>query len=316
MRLYHEILRLMKKLFIMATIGINALLFMAGGNLSMAQTNSMMTQNNNSSAQSNWRANPVGAVFAREGAATPEGSSRVTGGGYEVYSINSADKTFQPASLYYGVNDADKAKVDTMAPDGKVPTAMNCFVVRTPDGFVMFDTGLPASKGGKTLERLKALNIAPDEVKAIFLTHAHFDHIGGLLDDKGNPEFPSATLYIPGDELNFMRQTMAETAALIDKAYVGKTVVFNSGDILPFKVLPISAKGHTPGHTAYLLGNLFFVGDIMHGAALQLIDPTICANFDANRQEAIDTRNRILSYAVAKSLTVLGAHIPVNGILF
>ena len=80
-------------------------------------------------------------------------------------------------------------------------------------------------------------------------------------------------------------------------------------------VLPISAKGHTPGHTAYQLGNLLFVGDLMHGISLQLPDPTICARYDANRPQSIATRTLILRYATAHSLIVLGAHVPGNGVV-
>ena len=240
----------------------------------------------------------------------------MTSGGYEVFTISSADKTFQPASLYYGKDNTDKEKIDAMAPDGKVPTAMNCFVVNTPDGYIMFDTGLPSSKGGKTLERLKSLKISQRDIKGVFLTHGHFDHIGGLIDDSGNAVFPDAVLYIPSAELTFIRESMKDAAKQIEDAYRGRTIVFECGDILPGNVLPISAKGHTPGHTAYQLGNLLFVGDIMHGASIQLTDPTICANFDGDRAESIATRQRILSYAAANSLTVLGAHIPLNGIIF
>lgn len=267
-------------------------------------------------AQNEFSANPAGSVFAREGGSAPSGTFRLISGGYEVFTIASADKDFQPASLYYGKDNAEKEKVDAMAPNGKIPTAMNCFVVNTPDGFIMFDTGLPSSRGGKTLQRLEALGISPKDIKAVYLTHGHFDHIGGLLDDSGNAVFSEASLYIPSAEHAFISETMKETASQIETAYKGKTVIFEPGNILPNNVLPISAKGHTPGHTVYQIGNLLFVGDIMHGASIQLLDPEICASYDADRAQAIATRNSILSYAASNSLTVLGAHIPLNGVIF
>lgn len=283
-------------------------IFYAAGIISCCSLTSM--------AQTNWKNNPVGAVFADRQGEMPDGTYRFTSGGYEVFTIASADKDFQPASLYYGENDADKQKVDAMAPDGKVPTAMNCFVVKTPDGYIMFDTGLPASKGGKTLERMASLNIAPDDIKAVYLTHSHFDHIGALLDDGNKAAFPQATVYISSDEMDFMKSTMPEMVKSLSQAYAGRMVIFNFGDILPHNVLAISAKGHTPGHTAYQIGNLLFAGDLMHGASIQINDPHICANYDADRAQSIATRIKLLSYGVTNSLTVLGAHIPLNGVIF
>ncbi len=267
-------------------------------------------------AQVNWNANPAGAVFARQGGETPEGTYRFTSGGYEVFTVSSGDKAFQPASLYYGENDSDKDKIDAMSPDGKVPTGMNCFVVRTPEGFVMFDTGLPSANGGKTLERLGSLDIPANSINAIFLTHAHFDHIGGLINESGLAEFPEATVYVSAEEYDYMCSSMAEMTQRIKTAYDGRLVIFSQGGILPYNVMPISAPGHTPGHTAYQMGNLLFVGDLMHGISLQLTDPSICAAYDSDRRQSIETRIRILNYAVENSLTVLCAHAPLNGVVF
>ncbi|MDE5795716.1 MAG: MBL fold metallo-hydrolase [Muribaculaceae bacterium] len=267
-------------------------------------------------AQFNWQTNPVGAVFARQGGETPEGTFRFTNDGYEVYTLVCSDKSFQPASLFYGENNVDKQKVDALAPEGKVPTSMNCFVVRTVSGYIMFDTGLPASKGGKTLERLASLKISPADITAIYITHSHFDHIGGLLDEVGKAVYPNAKVYIPAAEFSFMRDTMKDASEQIASAYAGRIITLEPGDILPDNILSISAKGHTPGHTAYRLGNLLFAGDLMHGASIQLIDPTINANYDADCAQAVTTRNLLLSYAAANSLTILGAHIPGNGVIF
>lgn len=270
------------------------------------------------SAQVNWQNNPVGAVFAREGGESPDGTFRLYSDGIEVFTLISSDKTefYQPASLFYGENDADKARVDALAPSGKVASSMNCFLVNYNGRKILIDTGLPSSRGGKTVDRLLSLGIKTSDIDAIYITHSHHDHIGGLLEEDTGATYPNASLYISSTEWDYLKGTSQEMADNIEKAYNGRIITFQAGEILQGDILPVAAPGHTPGHVVYNLGNLLFVGDILHGESVQLIYPDICANFDADRKEAVISREKILRYAVGRSLTVLGAHIPNNGVLF
>lgn len=269
------------------------------------------------SSQVNWSANPVGAVFSRQGGETPEGTFRLVSDGYEVFTIAAGEnvEVNRPASLFYTKDESNKAHVDVLAPAGTVASAMNCFVVRTGKDYVMIDAGFQEGRGC-VLRRLASLGIEPSQIKAVFITHAHGDHVGGLTDASGAAVFTSAKLYIPEAEVPFMKEGTGETWARISNAYGDRIELIGQGSVLPFGLLSIAAPGHTPGHTVYRLGNLLFVGDILHGASVQLVDPTVNASFDRDSRMSIESRRMILDYAAANSLTVLGAHVPLNGVLF
>jgi len=57
---------------------------------------------------------------------------------------------------------------------------------------ILFDTG---GNGTILLENMKKLDVEPDEIDSIFISHAHFDHVGGLstfLDQNSD-----VTIWIP-----------------------------------------------------------------------------------------------------------------------
>ena len=71
------------------------------------------------------------------------------------------------------------------------------YLVETPDGCLLFDTG---QSGPVLLHNLKLLGIDPATIDAIAISHAHYDHTGGLqallpLLRPGIPLFANADLF-------------------------------------------------------------------------------------------------------------------------
>ena len=77
----------------------------------------------------------------------------------------------------------------------------------------------------------------------------------------------------------------------------------------------MEAVGHTPGHTVYRAGQFLVIGDLIHGAAIQLRHPEVCASFDMDQPKAVASRKKYLKYAQDEGLTMAGMHLPAPAFL-
>lgn len=201
-----------------------------------------------------------------------------------------------PNSLFYG--EADSAKVDSLSPDGSVPSSISCFLVETQGKKVLFDTGNGMEHGGMLLKRLDSIGVKPESIDYLVLTHFHMDHIGGMTEG-GKPVFTRDEVYVPEAERiywKYMSNQNAKAAADAMAVYSGKVHCFKYTDALPLGIKPLAAPGHTPGHTVYQMGRLLIVGDLMHGFDLQIQDPGICPSYDMDRRKATESRKKYIDY--------------------
>lgn len=187
---------------------------------------------------------------------------------------DNASPHFMPPDLFPEAGDSLIAALNLN--DG-IPSSMSAFWVTNDSISILFDTGMGGPQS-QLLPRLKSLGISPEEVDYIYLTHFHGDHIGGLM--RGDTVvFPNAQLYASKAEYDAWLDMEAGNgpATKTMNAYNDRLHLFAFGDTLPGQVVALAAIGHTPGHTVYRVGDLLIVGDIIHGAALQIPHPPNCA---------------------------------------
>lgn len=94
----------------------------------------------------------------------------------------------------------------------------------------------------------------------------------------------------------------------------GKRILFDTGMGAPDSRLltNLSAVGVTPADIDYQVGKFIIAGDLVHGAALQLAHPEICAAYDMDPQAAIQKRRHFLDYARQNHLFLAGMHQPAG----
>ncbi|MDR1049068.1 MAG: MBL fold metallo-hydrolase [Synergistaceae bacterium] len=225
-------------------------------------------------------------------------------------------------------------------PSGFSPSATMAFLVRTGGETILIDAGLGEPSGARASQLpdgLSQIGAEPGDVTLILLTHLHRDHIGGLIREDGQKAFPSARVLSSrvehgfwfgqktddpfpdrGMGFNMARQVMGAYAGRVLGAYAGAEDTFDFDTAIAPGIQALDARGHTPGHTAFLLEcggeKLLFWGDLVHAAALQFLRPDINAVYDMNPGEAAAARVRFMERAAIERLLVAGSHLPFPGV--
>jgi len=216
-----------------------------------------------------------------------------------------------------------KADVDALLTANNLPTdqihlSVQPLIVKTRDKVLLFDTGAASLFGptlGKFPANLAAAGVDPANVTDIFISHGHGDHVGGLVANN-TLAFPNAAIHIQAAEWSSLKgqEQMAPLVAVI----APKVVEFQPGADLSPGVKAVDIKGHTPGHSGYLItsGNqsLLYIGDTMHHSVISVQQPDWTIAFDSDAQAAQTSRKQILESSATNGQRIYAVHFPFPGL--
>ena len=216
---------------------------------------------------------------------------------------------------------------------GQLTPECNLALYRDGTNKVLFDTGSGADfmpNAGKIIDSLDAIGETPEDITHVVFTHAHPDHIWGVLDEFDDLLFYEATHMMGRTEWDYWwnpetvntigeaRAAFAVGAKRRMEAIEDSVQLFDDGaEILP-GIAAFASYGHTPGHMSFEIrqGNsaAMVVGDAIGNHHLAFDKPGWMTGADQDGEEAVRSRQILFDRLITDDLALVGFHLPGGGI--
>lgn len=215
---------------------------------------------------------------------------------------------------------------------GSICAYANIPLIQSKDDLILIDLGGGGKfqpTEGRLASSLAAAGHDREAITKVLLTHAHPDHVWGLLGSDGRPRFPNASYYVGAAEwdfwmdpdftssMPFVLHPFAKGAQRDLSAVCERIVLVKDGDDIMPGLQAIATPGHTPGHMSYALAGpetLVVTGDVVTNQIVSFEHPAWRFGNDTDQEVGAKTRQRFVDRAAAERLLLLGYHFAYPGL--
>lgn len=171
--------------------------------------------------------------------------------------------------------------------------------------------------------QLKALNVSPENIGYVILTHAHYDHYSGVTAKKDGgyfPSFPNAR-YLLGkadwEDDRLVRKALGnrdspEAKSLGVIKETGLLELVSGFRALSDNVGIIPSPGESPGHQIVSVRDrgesLYCVGDLFHHSS-EIENLAWMANW-CDVETNVVSRRKLIELAISENALVVAGHMP------
>ena len=221
----------------------------------------------------------------------------------------------------------------------RIDLACRALLLKEPNGrTIMLETGVGAffppdlrerygvnEAGHVLLESLEQIGLSHEQIDVVVLSHLHFDHAGGLLEEYGASQeksllFPNAKFVVGKDAFERAKQPhsrdrasfIEELPRLLEASGRLELVAGDQSQTLGPDFRMHFSEGHTPGlmltEIGTPLGPLVFAGDLMPGASWMHLP--ISMGYDRFPERIIDEKQQLLEDLLARGGALFFTHDP------
>ena len=144
---------------------------------------------------------------------------------------DNAGERLMPRTLF---PDAPDSLIDSLGLQDGIPASVGTFLVETNGCLILFDTG-NGTLDSRLLPELKRRGISPADIRYLYLTHFHGDHIGGMMQGD-SIVFPNAEVYASQMEYDGWMNMPEERKAQVVKGRRDSRFVQNDDVGLPARL--------------------------------------------------------------------------------